>query len=67
MGSPLMQGLTIEVNMLRLSSFKAIGNILLLCLCQIAAAVAAPAKPEMLIYCGITMIRPMTEISRMFE
>lgn len=31
------------------------------------AALADTAKPEMLIYCGITMIRPMTEIARAFE
>lgn len=31
------------------------------------AAVAQAAKPELLIYCGITMIRPMTEIARQFE
>ena len=40
---------------------------LALLLLQSAAVQAAPAKPEMLIYCGITMIRPMTEISRLFE
>jgi molybdate transport system substrate-binding protein len=34
---------------------------------QTASALAAPAKAEMLIYCGITMIRPMTEISHLFE
>ena len=28
---------------------------------------AQTAKPEMLIYCGITMIRPMTEIAQGFE
>lgn len=28
---------------------------------------ADPARKEILIYCGITMIRPMTEIARMFE
>lgn len=27
----------------------------------------AESKPEMLLYCGITMIRPMTEIARAFE
>jgi molybdate transport system substrate-binding protein len=32
-----------------------------------AAALAESAKPEMLIYCGITMIRPMTDIARRFE
>ncbi|MBL8260627.1 MAG: substrate-binding domain-containing protein [Candidatus Competibacteraceae bacterium] len=26
-----------------------------------------PARPELLIYCGITMIRPMTEIAQAFE
>lgn len=31
------------------------------------AALAQAAKPEMLIYCGITMVRPMTEISQAFE
>jgi len=40
---------------------------LLLILLQGSVVQAAPAKPEMLIYCGITMIRPMTEIARLFE
>ena len=26
-----------------------------------------PARPELLVYCGITMVRPMTEIARTFE
>jgi molybdate transport system substrate-binding protein len=26
-----------------------------------------PARPELLVYCGITMVRPMTEIARRFE
>lgn len=30
-------------------------------------ALAQTAKPELLIYCGITMIRPMTEIAQNFE
>jgi molybdate transport system substrate-binding protein len=30
-------------------------------------AQAEATKPEMLIYCGITMIRPMTEIARLYE
>ncbi len=42
------------------------GFSLILMLFQ-AAAAQAEAKPEMLIYCGITMIRPMTEIARQFE
>ncbi len=46
---------------------RSITAFLLVFLCQAGAVHAAPAKPEMLIYCGITMIRPMTEISRMFE
>jgi molybdate transport system substrate-binding protein len=33
----------------------------------LGTARAEPARPEMLIYCGITMIRPMTEIARAFE
>jgi molybdate transport system substrate-binding protein len=31
------------------------------------ASLAQTAKPEVLIYCGITMIRPMTEIAQAFE
>jgi molybdate transport system substrate-binding protein len=31
------------------------------------AALAQAAKPEMLLYCGITMVRPMTEIAQLFE
>lgn len=38
-----------------------------LCMVQAGAVLAAPTKPEVLIYCGITMIRPMTEIARTFE
>lgn len=43
--------------------------VLILALLSASApvALAAPAKPEMLIYCGITMIRPMTEIAHAFE
>jgi molybdate transport system substrate-binding protein len=41
--------------------------IISLSLVQVLSAEAAPAKPEMLIYCGITMIRPMTEIAHAFE
>jgi molybdate transport system substrate-binding protein len=43
------------------------GFALLVLLFQATLALAAPAKPEMLIYCGITMIRPMTEVARAFE
>ena len=38
-----------------------------LLLLQTTPVQAAQAKAEMLIYCGITMIRPMTEISHLFE
>jgi molybdate transport system substrate-binding protein len=31
------------------------------------SALAQSAKPELLLYCGITMMHPMTEIARMFE
>lgn len=30
-------------------------------------AAESPARSELLIYCGITMVRPMTEIARLFE
>jgi molybdate transport system substrate-binding protein len=30
-------------------------------------AFAQSAKPELLLYCGITMVRPMTEIAQLFE
>lgn len=32
-----------------------------------ASALAQGAKTELLLYCGITMVRPMTEIARQFE
>lgn len=32
-----------------------------------ASVLAQSAKPEMLLYCGITMVRPMTEIAQLFE
>lgn len=31
------------------------------------SAFAQSAKPELLLYCGITMVHPMTEIARLFE
>ena len=39
-------------------------TVVLLCS---AGAWAQAAKPEMLLYCGITMVRPMTEIAQLFE
>jgi len=39
----------------------------LLALLLPVTASAEQARPEMLLYCGITMIRPMTEIARAFE
>ncbi len=41
--------------------------ILALFLFVSGSALAEPARIDMLIYCGITMIRPMTEIARAFE
>ncbi len=41
--------------------------ILLLSLLATGPALAQQTRTDMLIYCGITMIRPMTEISRAFE
>jgi molybdate transport system substrate-binding protein len=38
-----------------------------LALLSILPASSLAAKPEMLIYCGITMVRPMTELARSFE
>jgi molybdate transport system substrate-binding protein len=32
-----------------------------------ASALAQSAKSEMLLYCGITMVRPMTEVAQLFE
>lgn len=45
----------------------AITVALLVWLFGAASAWAQSARPEMLLYCGITMIRPMTEISQAFE
>ncbi len=39
---------------------------LLLCL-TVPTVQAQPAEPEMLLYCGITMVKPMTEIAQLFE
>lgn len=41
-------------------------TLLLSSLCA-GAAFAEQARTELLIYCGITMIRPMTEVARAFE
>ena len=38
-----------------------------LVVCGSAAAEQQPERPELLLYCGITMVRPMTEIARTFE
>lgn len=37
------------------------------CLSLATAALAQSARPELLLYCGITMVRPMTEIAHAFE
>jgi len=39
---------------------------LLLCL-TVPTLHAQPTEPEMLLYCGITMVKPMTEIAQLFE
>ena len=42
--------------------------ILLICTFLLSAhAFAQSTKAEMLLYCGITMVRPMTEIAQLFE
>jgi molybdate transport system substrate-binding protein len=48
---------------------KSIGRVAALVLISIMpmAAVGQAVKPEMLLYCGITMVRPMTEIAQNFE
>jgi molybdate transport system substrate-binding protein len=57
-----------EIIMLRTIHFRLVAGLsLLVLLFQTTLVQAAPAKPEMLIYCGITMIRPMTEIARAYE
>lgn len=38
-----------------------------LSLCLSMSAVAAEKRADLLLYCGITMVRPMTEIARAFE
>lgn len=38
-----------------------------LLMCLLGSALAQQQKPEMLLYCGITMVRPMTEIAQAFE
>lgn len=57
-----------------MSLFAPFRSFSLACLAVLAAPLALPnpaqadtAKPEMLIYCGITMVRPMTDIARTFE
>jgi molybdate transport system substrate-binding protein len=47
-----------------LTSFLRFAALTLLLIGQVQAQ---SAKPELLIYCGITMIRPMSEISQAFE
>lgn len=46
--------------------FKSLA-IACLALLPILPASTLAAKPEMLIYCGITMVRPMTDLARSFE
>jgi molybdate transport system substrate-binding protein len=44
--------------------YRAVAAVLLL---LSGNAFAQNAKPELLLYCGITMVHPMTEIARVFE
>lgn len=41
--------------------------VLLACASLLPASAFAAAKTELLLYCGITMVRPMTEIAQAFE
>lgn len=41
--------------------------VLTMSLAGLAAPAAAQQRPELLLYCGITMVRPMTEIAHNFE
>jgi len=43
---------------------RALATVLLL---ASGSAFAQGTKPELLLYCGITMVHPMTEIARVFE
>ncbi|NJD38890.1 MAG: ABC transporter substrate-binding protein [Geobacter sp.] len=48
--------------------FSYIRTVVLLCMVLIATVVPASASSSnLLIYCGITMVRPMTDIARLFE
>lgn len=42
-----------------------VGSLVFACL--FPGVVQAQSKPELLLYCGITMVRPMTEIAQAFE
>ena len=39
----------------------------LVCLCCLSTSVLQAQEKELLIYCGITMVRPITELARQFE
>jgi len=41
--------------------------LFILLLALTAPALAATAPKNLLIYCGITMVRPVTDIARLFE
>lgn len=47
--------------------YPLLGGLFLLFSLALNHLAQAQERPEMLIYCGITMIRPMTEIARLFE
>jgi molybdate transport system substrate-binding protein len=57
-----------RVNPKEVVMFRRVFNsVALLALVLTGPAFAQNTKPEMLLYCGITMVRPMTEIAQLFE
>jgi molybdate transport system substrate-binding protein len=46
---------------------KIFGTLALFTTLCINPVLAQSSKPELLLYCGITMVRPMTEIAQLFE
>jgi len=46
--------------------FKKLLNSVLVALLLVAPLQARAEEPEMLLYCGITMVKPMTEITKLF-
>jgi molybdate transport system substrate-binding protein len=57
----------VEISMLSPSLFARSFTLLLCALLVGGQALAETAKNELLLYCGITLVRPMTEIAQSFE